>query len=81
MAPKTRATTERKGGKRKKKERTSFTDDLNPFSPLVQPPLQPSLPSRLPTPTPPLLELQGHRSQRSYLKGSINNRDDADDEY
>ena len=52
MAPKTRATTERKEGKRKKKERTSFTDDLNPFSPLLQPPLQPSLPSRSPTPTP-----------------------------
>ena len=53
MAPKTRATTERKEGKRKKKERTSFTDDLNPFSPLLQPPLQPSLPSRSPTLTPP----------------------------
>ena len=44
MAPKTRAiTTEWKEGKRKKKKRTSFTDDLNPFSPLSQPPLQPSL--------------------------------------
>ena len=28
-----------------------------------------------------LLELQGHGSQRSYLEGSIDDRDDADDEY
>src|SRR6266702_3587526 len=29
----------------------------------------------------PMLELQGHGSQRSYLEGSIDDRDDADDEY
>src|SRR5580692_4984704 len=50
MAPKTRAiTTEWKEGKRKKKKRTSFTDDSNPFSPLSQPPLQPSLHPHSPT--------------------------------
>ena len=50
MAPKTRAiTTEWKEGKRKKKKRTSFTDDSNPFSPLLQPPLQPSLHPHSPT--------------------------------
>src|SRR5580692_7497430 len=50
MAPKTRAiTTEWKEGKRKKKKRTSFTDDSNPFSSLSQPPLQPSLHPHSPT--------------------------------
>ena len=28
-----------------------------------------------------MLELQGYRSQRSYLEGSIDDKDDVDDEY